>query len=126
MTKEYRQALEDLNVKRAMYDIAEEDYEEVAYHELKAAEARVMALIKEQKSDEMLVFDKELFRKNAPKNIIRLLSTHVDVIDGKEVAFKQDSEFGTAEYEFEGEERYLYPVKKEWCRKEGARGDIQE
>ncbi len=126
MTEEYRQALEDLNVKRAMYDIADEDYEEVAYHELKAAEARVMALIKEQKSDEMLVFDKELFRKNAPKNIIKMLSNHIDAVDEKEVTFKNGDKFGIAEYEFDGEERYLYPVKKEWCRKEGARSDIQE
>lgn len=49
LTEEYRQALEDLNVKRAMYEIADKDYEEVAYHELKAAEARVEAIIKAAK-----------------------------------------------------------------------------
>lgn len=53
MNKEYRQAVEDLNVKRVMYSLASEDFEDVAYHELKAAEARVEALLREAKAKEV-------------------------------------------------------------------------
>lgn len=53
MNKEYRQAIEDLNVKRVMYSLASEDFEEVAYLEMKAAEARVEALLREAKAKEV-------------------------------------------------------------------------
>ncbi len=53
MNKEYRQAIEDLNVKRVMYSLASQEFEEVAYHELKAAEARVEALVRESKVREV-------------------------------------------------------------------------
>lgn len=53
MKDEYRQAIEDLNVKRVMYSLASEDFEEVAYHELRAAEARVEALVREAKAKEV-------------------------------------------------------------------------
>lgn len=49
MNEEYRQALEDLNVKTTMYALASEKFEEVAYLEMKAAQARVDAIIKEAK-----------------------------------------------------------------------------
>lgn len=49
MTDEYRQALAVLEKARTNYDNAEENFESTAYHELKAAEERVMAIIREQK-----------------------------------------------------------------------------
>lgn len=49
--QEYLQALEDLRVKRAAYDFAEPEFEEVAYHEMKAAQARVEALAREMKRE---------------------------------------------------------------------------
>ncbi|EHR0217885.1 hypothetical protein KS664_001451 [Clostridium perfringens] len=59
-------------------------------------------------------FSKKLFRKNAPANIKRTLSTHLDVLDGMEVNFdKEDGEI--FEYIVNGEAYYLYPVSKEWC-----------
>lgn len=50
MTDEYRQALEKLEIARQNYEIAEENFENTAYFELKAAEERVMALIRERKA----------------------------------------------------------------------------
>lgn len=56
-----------------------------------------------------------MFRKNAPKHIQKILSKHIDVLNGKEVAF--DEQYGTSEpYVFEGQEFELYPVYKDWCR----------
>ncbi|WP_312668465.1 hypothetical protein [Tissierella praeacuta] len=49
MTDEYRQALLDLERARQNYDETLEEFEGVAYHELKAAEERVMAIIREQR-----------------------------------------------------------------------------
>lgn len=49
MTDEYRQALAELEMARTNYDNAEENFESTAYHELKAAEERVMALIREKR-----------------------------------------------------------------------------
>ena len=49
MNDEYRQALQVLEDKRVAYEMAEGNYIDVAYHELKAAEARVMAIINEAK-----------------------------------------------------------------------------
>ncbi|MEY8416706.1 hypothetical protein AAK964_10425 [Tissierella praeacuta] len=49
MTDEYRQALKELEKARANYDETLEEFEGVAYHELKAAEERVAAIIREQR-----------------------------------------------------------------------------
>lgn len=49
MNEEYRQALEDLEVKRTLYAHANKNYEAVAYHEMKAAEEKVRAIIEEIK-----------------------------------------------------------------------------
>lgn len=49
MTDEYRQALKELERARANYDETSELFESIAYHELKAAEERVMALIRERR-----------------------------------------------------------------------------
>jgi len=49
MTEELRQALKNLKAKIDMYNLATEEFEEVAYHEMKAAQARVNALLKEAK-----------------------------------------------------------------------------
>lgn len=56
------------------------------------------------------IFSKAMFSKNAPSNVKRVLSRHLDTIDGKKV----DSE-GKIDYEIDGEEFYLYPVSKDWC-----------
>lgn len=62
-------------------------------------------------------FSKDNFNKNAPKTIKKLLSGHIDVIDGMEVKF--DGEFGEIEeYKVNGEEFYLYPVSKDWCKED--------
>lgn len=53
MNEEYRQALEDLEVKRTLYAHANKNYEAVAYHEMKAAEERVIAIIKEMKQQKL-------------------------------------------------------------------------
>lgn len=63
-------------------------------------------------------FSKAKFRKNASKGIVRQLGKHVDVLDGMEVDFSEDGVNGTVEYEYEGEEFYLYPVLPEWCEEE--------
>ncbi|WP_156290763.1 hypothetical protein [Oceanobacillus salinisoli] len=61
-------------------------------------------------------FNKNLFSKNADSNVKRLLSSHLDVLDGMKVAFKDGDKFGIIEhYEINGEPFYLYPVEKEWC-----------
>lgn len=49
MNTEYRQALEKLQIAKQNYDETLDDFEGVAYHELRAAEDRVMAIIKERK-----------------------------------------------------------------------------
>lgn len=49
MTDEYRQALAELERARANYDEVNRNFESTAYHELKAAEERVMAIIREFK-----------------------------------------------------------------------------
>jgi len=46
---EIRQAIADLNHKRIMYSLSSEEFEDVMYHEMRAAELRLSALIKEQK-----------------------------------------------------------------------------
>lgn len=49
MNEELKQAIKDLNYKQRQYFYADTEFEPVAYHELKAAQARVDALIKEIK-----------------------------------------------------------------------------
>lgn len=49
MTDEYRQALKELERVRANYDEVNENFESTAYFELRAAEERVMAIIREFK-----------------------------------------------------------------------------
>jgi hypothetical protein len=62
----------------------------------------------------IMVFDKHLFREHAPLEIKKLLSSHIDNLDGKEVVFK--GKFGLIpEYEVDGQLFYFYPVSKDWC-----------
>lgn len=49
MTDEYRQALAELERARENYNEVNGNFESTAYHELKAAEERVMAIIREFK-----------------------------------------------------------------------------
>lgn len=49
MPEELRQALQELRRTEANLKEVNTDFEEVAYHELKAAQARVNALVKEAK-----------------------------------------------------------------------------
>jgi len=65
-----------------------------------------------------IIFDKKLFKRHAPKKIQKVLSHHVDLIDGKEVSFEGEEGFGTVEYEDEGEKLELYPIYSDWCREE--------
>jgi hypothetical protein len=65
-----------------------------------------------------IIFDKKLFKRHAPKNIQKILSHHVDLIDGREVSFEGEEGFGTVEYEDEGQNYELYPVYPDWCREE--------
>ncbi len=67
-----------------------------------------------------IIFDKKLFKRHAPKNIQKVLSHHVDLIDGKEVVFNlpNNNMYGTVEYEDEGQDLELYPIHRDWCREE--------
>lgn len=49
MTDEYRQALQKLDQARINYDNADSTFLDTAYYELKAAEERVMAIIRERR-----------------------------------------------------------------------------
>jgi len=63
-----------------------------------------------------MVFSKEEFIKNAPTGIKRQLGNHIDVLDGKEVVFKNGDQYGMIPQYFEnGQKYYLYPVYKSWC-----------
>ena len=62
MTEEFRQAIKNLKAKIDMYNLATEKFEEVAYYEMKAAQARVNALIKEAK-EVLKKNDKDNFQK---------------------------------------------------------------
>lgn len=65
-----------------------------------------------------LIFNKNSFVKHAPATVKKLLMSHVDELDGKEVIF-DDSEYGEIPfYEVGGESFYLYPVLKEWCQEQ--------
>ena len=65
-----------------------------------------------------IIFDKKLFKRHAPKKIQKVLSHHVDLIDGKEVSFEGEEGFGTVEYEHEKYGFILYPIYPDWCREE--------
>ena len=61
-----------------------------------------------------MTFDKHMFREHASLEIKKQLSSHVDVLHGKEVVFK--GKFGLIpEYEVDGQLFHLYPVSKDWC-----------
>ncbi len=63
-----------------------------------------------------MVFSKEEFIKNAPVGIKRQLVNHIDILDGKEVIFKNGDKYGMIPQYFEnGQKYYLYPVYKSWC-----------
>lgn len=62
-----------------------------------------------------MTFDKNLFREHAPLDIKKLLSSHVDNLDGKEVVFNKEKFGLIPEYEVDGQLFYLYPVSKDWC-----------
>lgn len=49
MNTELKKAVSDFNHKRSQYFFADPEFEAVAWHQYKAAEARVDALIKEAK-----------------------------------------------------------------------------
>jgi|GEM_PF-995372 len=60
------------------------------------------------------IFSRAAFEANAEPHIKKLLpKSHRTVLDGLEVAFK--GEFGTVDYEADGERWYLYPVCPKWC-----------
>lgn len=61
-------------------------------------------------------FSKEKFLGNAPAWVKHQLKGHADILDGMEVAFEFDDEWGLIpQYFAEGREYYLYPVDKSWC-----------
>jgi len=62
MNEELRQAIKNLKAKIDMYNLSTEEFEEVAYYEMKAAQARVNALIKEAK-EVLKKNDKDNFQK---------------------------------------------------------------
>lgn len=61
-------------------------------------------------------FSKKRFNENAPKDIKRKLKKHIDVLDGMEVNINEN--VGEIEYTYNGEGFLLYPVFKEWCKKD--------
>lgn len=71
-----------------------------------------------------MIFCKENFKKNAPSNIKRSLPReHLDVLDNTHVEFHDGDRFGVIPRYYVENDRginsfYLYPVDKDWCRKE--------
>lgn len=64
-------------------------------------------------------FSKEAFKQHADRNIKKILSSHIEVLDGKEVTFKNGSKYGDIPYYEVGDEAFhLHPVLKEWCTDE--------
>lgn len=63
-------------------------------------------------------FSKEMFLKNAPKNIKTKLQYLLDDFEGLEVNFSEDDKYGTVTVNLYGVGHQLYPVYKEWCIKE--------
>ena len=56
-------------------------------------------------------FNKEKFNKKADRGVKKILSKHLDYIDGLEVKFEDGEKWGIVERE----QYCLYPVSKEWC-----------
>ena len=61
----------------------------------------------------------DLIRKNsikADRGVKKILSKHLDYIDGLEVKFEDGEKWGIVDgYVVEREQYCLYPVSKEWC-----------
>lgn len=62
-----------------------------------------------------MIFDKHMFKKHAPLELKKLLSSHVDILHGEEVKFNKEKFGIITEYEVDGQRFYLYPVSKDWC-----------
>lgn len=61
-------------------------------------------------------FNKEKFNKKADRGVKKILSKHLDYIDGLEVKFEDGEKWGIVDgYVVEREQYCLYPVSKEWC-----------
>ena len=61
-------------------------------------------------------FNKEKFNKKADRGVKKILSKHLDYIDGLEVKFEDGEKWGIVDgYAVEREQYCLYPVSKEWC-----------
>lgn len=61
-------------------------------------------------------FNKEKFNKKADRSVKKILSKHLDYIDGLEVKFEDGEKWGIVDRYFVEKEQYcLYPVSKEWC-----------
>lgn len=58
-------------------------------------------------------FSKDNFNKNATRAIKKMVSNHLDILNGMEVIFNE--EFGEIEYTVGGEEFCLYPIYRNWC-----------
>lgn len=60
-------------------------------------------------------FSAEKFRQDPTTKGI-LSKQHIEVCDGLEVKFNEGNKFGEIPfYKLDGEEFYLYAIKKEWC-----------
>lgn len=62
-----------------------------------------------------MVFSKEMFLKNASSALKKVLSKHLDALDGKEAVPSEDGLLIVEHYSVLGQEWYLYPVYPEWC-----------
>ncbi len=62
-----------------------------------------------------LYFSKSEFNKNASASTKRTLSGHLDVLDGAEVKPEVDGFYTIPTYIIDGDEFYLYPIRREWC-----------
>lgn len=61
-----------------------------------------------------IVFSKKNFELNAPSYVKRLVSElHREALEGKTVVFTE--EYGTVDYQVNGEDYTLYPVDRNWC-----------
>lgn len=61
-------------------------------------------------------FSKENFNKYAPVNVRKNLKDRLDILDNLQVDFDFDDKFGTVKYKYNGQDEYLYPVHKKWCK----------
>jgi hypothetical protein len=72
-----------------------------------------------------MVFSKDKFLENAPCGIKRQLHDCIDILDGREVLFKNGEQFGIIpQYFTNGQEYWLYPVYKSWCTDEPLPGQM--